>query len=47
MLLTTTHLAPAPVPGIVAYAAVGLVITYGWRMGRMLRNQARGQSELA
>jgi hypothetical protein len=32
---------------LIAFLALGLVITYGWRMVRMLRDQAREPGELA
>lgn len=46
LLYTTTHVAFGPWSAIIIYAAVGLAVTYGLRMGRMLWNQARGRGEL-
>jgi hypothetical protein len=46
VLLMTTHAEFGPTPSIVIFGALGLTVTYGWRMGRMLINQARGRSEL-
>jgi hypothetical protein len=47
LLSTTAHIVLGPWSAIVIFAALGLVVTYGWRMWRMLRNQARGRDELA
>lgn len=46
LLYTTTHIAFGPWSAIIIYAAVGLAVTYGLRMWRMLWNQARGRGEL-
>ena len=42
----TTQVAFIPRAGVIIYAAVGLAVTYGLRMCRMLWNQARGRGEL-
>lgn len=47
LLYTTAHVVFGPWSAIIIYAAVGLVVTYGLRMWRMLWNQARGRDELA
>lgn len=46
LLADTTHTASIPWAGAVIYAALGLAVTYGLRMWRMLWNQARGRGEL-
>lgn len=46
VLYATTHVAFGPWSAIIIYAAVGLAVTYGLRMWRMLWNQARGRGEL-
>jgi MFS family permease len=46
LLDTTTHVAFGPWSAIIIFAALGLVVTYGLRMWRMLWNQARGRGEL-
>jgi hypothetical protein len=46
LLYTTTRIALGPWSAIIIYAAVGLAVTYGLRMWRMLWNQARGRGEL-
>jgi hypothetical protein len=46
LLDTTAQVAFGPWSGIVICSVVGLLVTYGLRMCRMLWNQARGQSEL-
>ncbi len=47
LLYTTAHVVFGPWSAIIIYAAVGLAVTYGLRMWRMLWNQARGRDELA
>jgi hypothetical protein len=47
LLLDTTHVAFGPWSAIIIFAAVGLIVSYGLRMGRMLWNQAHGPGELA
>jgi hypothetical protein len=44
LLDTSAHIVLGPWSAIIIYAAVGLAVTYGWRM---LWNQARGRGELA
>jgi len=46
LLYTTTRVAFGPWSAIIIYAALGLTVTYGLRMWRMLWNQARGRGEL-
>jgi hypothetical protein len=41
LTITTTHIEHAALLGAVAFLALGMGITYGWRMGRMLRQQER------
>jgi len=40
IVLQSTGVASGPVPGFIAFAALGLAITYAGRMWRMLRQQA-------
>lgn len=47
LLGTTAHVVLGPWSAIIIFAALGLVVTYGLRMWRMLWNQARGRGELA
>jgi hypothetical protein len=47
LLGTTAHVVLGPWSAIIIFAALGLMVTYGLRMWRMLWNQARGRSELA
>jgi hypothetical protein len=47
LLATTAHVVLGPWSAIIIFAALGLVVTYGLRMWRMLWNQARGRDELA
>jgi hypothetical protein len=47
LLDTTAHIVLGPWSAIIIFAALGLVVTYGWRMWRMLWNQAHGRDELA
>lgn len=47
VVLQTTGVASGPALGVLAYAAMGLVITYGGRMLRMLVHQVRGRGEFA
>jgi len=47
LLDTTAHVVLGPWSAIIIFAAVGLAVTYGLRMWRMLWNQARGRGELA
>jgi hypothetical protein len=46
VLRNAIHVA-VPEVGLIVYAALGLVVTYGLRMWRMLWDQARGRDELA
>jgi hypothetical protein len=46
LLATTTQVTFGPWSAIIIYAAVGLAVTYGLRMWRMLWNQAHGRGEL-
>jgi hypothetical protein len=46
LLGLTAHVVLGPWSAIIIFAAVGLMVTYGLRMWRMLWNQARGRSEL-
>lgn len=41
LTVTTTHTDHAALLGGVGFLALGMGITYGWRMGRMLRQQER------
>jgi hypothetical protein len=43
LLLDTTHAArlPGAAVAVVVFLALGMVVTYGWRMGRMLLEQER------
>jgi MFS family permease len=41
LMLDTTGTADIPGVGAVIYLALGMTVTYGWRMLRMLRQQAR------
>ena len=41
LLLYTTRTAQVPGLALVVFLALGMVVTYGWRMGRMLREQER------
>ena len=47
LLDTAAHVVLGPWSAIIIFAAVGLAVTYGLRMWRMLWNQARGRGELA
>jgi short-chain Z-isoprenyl diphosphate synthase len=47
LLADTSRAAFMPGTAVIIYAAVGLAVTYGLRMCRMLWNQARGRDELA
>ena len=47
LLDTTAHIVLGPWSAIIIFAALGLVVTYGLRMWRMLWNQAHGRDELA
>lgn len=47
LLVTTAHVVLGPWSAIIIFAALGLAVTYGLRMWRMLWNQARGRGELA
>jgi hypothetical protein len=47
LLDTTAHIVFGPWSAIIILATVGLAVTYGLRMWRMLWNQARGRDELA
>jgi hypothetical protein len=47
LLDTTAHIAFGPWSAIIIFAAMGLAVTYGLRMWRMLWNQTRGRAELA
>ncbi len=46
LLYTTSRIAFGPWAAVIIYAALGLAVTYGLRMWRMLWNQARGRGEL-
>jgi predicted RND superfamily exporter protein len=46
LLLYTTHAEEIPGLALVVFLALGIAVTYGWRMGRMLREQERDR-ELA
>lgn len=41
LLLYTTNAAQIPGLAVVVFLALGMAVTYGWRMGRMLREQER------
>jgi prepilin signal peptidase PulO-like enzyme (type II secretory pathway) len=41
LLLYTTHTTEIPGLPLVVFLALGMVVTYGWRMGRMLLEQER------
>jgi hypothetical protein len=47
LLDTTAHVLLGPWSAIIILATVGLAVTYGLRMWRMLWNQAHGRDELA
>ena len=47
LMLHTTGVTDKPGLGAIIYGAMGLAVTYGGRMWRMLRQQARGWGELA